>query len=424
MAEPARPRARDPVGPHPYPTPTGALSALGDLQRRLLPPSGAHALLGPQALGTAAAGLDPGRAGLLCAGEWPPDAADRLDAAPRPLQKPLDHAAARGPGGAARLLAGPPGHGRGRHPAGAGRSSPHPVAWLAAGTPPRPVDRRPRLSRARPEALPEAAAVPVHPPGDRGYHGPDPGRVGAAAGGGAGAGAAAAVGAGALWQGEAPGAADREPGGRPASAARAEASPDEQGEENPPDGGRNDLVPGDRLAVVDGRRGALPNPDANRGELPGQQRAAGAGARKNPAAVDPVADAAVGADDRLHPGPATGGRGAGGGPAPAAGRPAWRGGAAGGEAGVPGAERHPGRAACAGAAALPGRHPAGGGVPRHGGEVGADAGPPPGATPASADPGLAPSHPTRHESCSRLRNVLPPAPWPPLPKTTGRGGAN
>src|SRR2546422_10679926 len=172
MAELARPRARDPVGPHPDPTPTGALSALGDLQRRLLPPSGAHALLGPPALGTAAAGLDPGRAGLLCAGERPPDAADRRDAAPRPRPKPLAHAAAGGSGGAARLLAGPPGHGRGRHPARVRGSRPHPVAWLAAGPPPRPVDRRPRLSRARPEALPEAAALSVHPPtGGRGAGG-------------------------------------------------------------------------------------------------------------------------------------------------------------------------------------------------------------------------------------------------------------
>src|SRR5260370_3754750 len=104
MAEPARPGARDPIGPHPHPTPTGALSALGDLQRRLLPPPRTDAFLGAPGLGTAAAGLDPRRARLFCPRQRPPDALDRLDLASRPLQKPLDHAALGRPGGAARLL--------------------------------------------------------------------------------------------------------------------------------------------------------------------------------------------------------------------------------------------------------------------------------------------------------------------------------
>src|SRR5712692_3062583 len=145
MAESALPGGGHPVGPYPGPTPTGALSALGDLQRCLLPPPGAHAFLGPQALGTAAAGLDPRRARLLCARERPPDAVDRLDLASRPLQKPLDHAALGRPGRAARLLVGPPGDGRRGQPAGTGRSRPHPAAGLAAGPAPRAVDRRPRL---------------------------------------------------------------------------------------------------------------------------------------------------------------------------------------------------------------------------------------------------------------------------------------
>src|SRR5438445_4684971 len=111
MAEPARPGGRAPVGPHPHPTPVGAVSALGDLRRRLLSPPGADAFLGPPALGPAAASLDPRRAGLFRPGQRPPDAVDRLDAASRPLQKPLDHAALGRPGGAARLLAGPTGDG-------------------------------------------------------------------------------------------------------------------------------------------------------------------------------------------------------------------------------------------------------------------------------------------------------------------------
>src|SRR6266851_9999947 len=175
MAQSARPGGGDPVGPYPRPTPTGALPALDHFQRELLPAPGTDAGLGPKALGAAAAGLDPRRAGLLCPGEWPADAVDRRDPASRPLQEPLDYAAAGRPGGAARLLAGPAGDGGYGHPAGAGRSSSHPVAGLAAGTAPRALDRRPRLSRARPDALVAAAALSVYPPGERRYHGRDPG---------------------------------------------------------------------------------------------------------------------------------------------------------------------------------------------------------------------------------------------------------
>src|SRR5207245_2226796 len=150
--------------------------------RELLPPPRTAAELGAAALGRAAARLAARRAALFCAGERAADPADRLDRASRSLPQPLGHAGVGGPGGAARLLADPPGGGRQGGPASAGRSSPHPVARLVAGRPPRLADRRPRLPRPGPDAVLEAAAVPVHPAGDRRHHGATRRGVGAAAG--------------------------------------------------------------------------------------------------------------------------------------------------------------------------------------------------------------------------------------------------